>query len=107
MRRLDREQASDGDGQCTNTPYLHPSGVDGDLGNFETLVQPGGLYATTSFVAFILTPVCSGVATLLVNIPFFMKGYRFEGFAKDDKDDKDAGAAGGKDKELEVATSRA
>jgi Na+/proline symporter len=55
-------------------------GVDSEPGNFVVLVQPGGIYATTSLVAFILTPVCSGIATLLANIPFFLRGYTFEGY---------------------------
>ena len=54
-----------------------------DEGDFQTLTMPGGLYATTSFVAFILTPLCSAAATLLANIPFFIKGYKFEGYADD------------------------
>jgi Na+/proline symporter len=57
--------------------------IDDDEGDFQTLTMPGGLYATTSFVAFILTPLCSAAATLLANIPFFIKGYKFEGYADD------------------------
>lgn len=52
-------------------------------GNFVMLTKPGGLYATTSLVAFIATPTASGLMTLLVNIPYFLKGYKFEGYGKD------------------------
>jgi Na+/proline symporter len=55
------------------------SGVCED-GLFQQLIKPGGLYASTSLVAFIATPVASGLATLLVNIPFFAKGYKFAGY---------------------------
>ena len=75
-------------------------GIDEDPGNFETLTMAGGLYSDTSFIAFIITPVCSGGATLLFNIPFFLKGYKFEGFVKE----KDA--ADGKEVDI-VATSTA
>ena len=52
-------------------------GVNGDEGNYKTLVMDGGLYSDTSFWAFLLTPICSAAATLLANIPFFLNGYEF------------------------------
>jgi len=58
-------------------------GINGEDGNYETLMMDGGLYTDTSFYAFVLTPLCSAAATLLVNIPFFLKGYKFDGYAVD------------------------
>jgi Na+/proline symporter len=42
----------------------------GEEGNFVKVLEPGGLYAKTSLVAFIVTPLASGLVTLLVAIPF-------------------------------------
>jgi Na+/proline symporter len=53
-------------------------------GNFVTLFAPGGLYATTSLIAFVATPLVSGGVTLLVAIPFALQGYQFAGFAATD-----------------------
>lgn len=44
--------------------------------------RPGGLYAKTSLIAFIVTPFASGLVTLLVAIPFARKGYKFEGYGE-------------------------
>jgi len=52
----------------------------GEEGGYVTLFAPGGLYATTSFVAFIATPLVSGFTTLLVALPFMASGYKFGGF---------------------------
>ena len=52
-------------------------------GPFEMLVKPGGLYSMTALVAFIATPAASGLATLACNIPYFLKGYKFEGYHLD------------------------
>tara|TARA_B110001452_G_scaffold161419_1_gene134371 strand:- start:627 stop:2315 length:1689 start_codon:yes stop_codon:yes gene_type:complete len=58
--------------------------VGDDPANFNTLIPdiPGvsGLYADTSVVAFIMTPITSGLVTLLANVPWFRNGYRFTGF---------------------------
>jgi len=56
-------------------------GVNGEEGNYKTLMLAGGLYSDTSFWAFVLTPLCSAAGTLLANIPFFLKGYKFDGYA--------------------------
>ena len=58
-------------------------GINGEAGNYKTLTMDGGLYSETSFWAFVLTPLCSAAATLLTNIPFFLKGYKFDGYAVD------------------------
>ena len=52
----------------------------GEGGNFEMLFAPGGLYKTTSLVAFLLTPTVSAITTALVALPFYLSGYKFEGF---------------------------
>lgn len=61
--------------------------VGDDPTDFKTMIPdiPGvsGLYADTSVVAFIMTPVASGIVTLTANIPWFRSGYRFAGFNKD------------------------
>ena len=47
---------------------------------FPLLTTPGALYAETSLHAFIFTPIASGVATILVALPFAFTGYKFEGY---------------------------
>lgn len=54
----------------------------GEAGNFVKILEPGGLYAKTSLIAFIVTPFASGLVTLLVTIPFARKGYKFEGYGE-------------------------
>mmetsp|Transcript_103326 Transcript_103326/g.287629 ORF Transcript_103326/g.287629 Transcript_103326/m.287629 type:complete len:549 (-) Transcript_103326:256-1902(-) len=54
--------------------------VTGDLVPMKMLVEPGGLYSQTSFVAFLVVPAVSGLVTMLANIPFHLRGYRFPGF---------------------------
>jgi len=58
--------------------------VDGEPDDFKTLIPDiagvSGLYADTSIVAFLVTPLASGLATLAANIPWFRSGYRFEGY---------------------------
>jgi Na+/proline symporter len=61
--------------------------VGDDPSDFRTMLPdiPGasGLYADTSVVAFIVTPLASGLVTLAANIPWFRSGYRFAGFNED------------------------
>mmetsp|Transcript_24178 Transcript_24178/g.48369 ORF Transcript_24178/g.48369 Transcript_24178/m.48369 type:complete len:551 (-) Transcript_24178:387-2039(-) len=64
-------------------------GLPDDVGNFFWVLEPGGLYTNTALVGFILTPVCSGLATGLVAIPFYMQGYKHEGYIKKTTDGKD------------------
>jgi len=61
-------------------------GIDsrGEPGGFSKLLAPGGLYSYTSFVAFLVTPVVSGIVTLLVALPFYVRGYRFAGYPPED-----------------------
>ena len=58
--------------------------IGDDPSDFKTMIPdiPGvsGLYADTSVVAFIMTPIASGLVTLLANVPWFLNGYRFTGF---------------------------
>jgi hypothetical protein len=61
-------------------PSTHPSGFE--AGNFEMLLLPGGLYSTTALIAFVLTPLISGLVTALVALPFYLQGYKFGGFPK-------------------------
>ena len=56
------------------------TGVHGEPGSFETLMQPCQLHATT-FVAFVGLPICTSAATLFANTPFFIQGYKSEGLA--------------------------
>jgi uncharacterized membrane protein len=62
--------------------YLIGVDNENDGTPMKMLVQAGGLYSETSLVAFLVVPAASLVATLLVNIPYHMRGYRFEGFDK-------------------------
>ena len=77
-------------------------GINGEAGNYETLMMAGGLYTDTSFWAFLLTPLCSAAATLLANIPFFIKGYKFDGYVNAVGD---ANAAPSKSVEIEASTA--
>ena len=74
-------------------------GIDGEAGNYKTLTMDGGLYTETSFWAFLLTPLCSAAATLLANVPFFLKGYEFDGY--------EANTAAAKAVEVKVDTNKA
>jgi len=55
-------------------------GLPHEEGNFFWVLEAGGLYKDTALAAFLLTPGCSGVATALVAIPFYMKGYKHPGY---------------------------
>ena len=55
-------------------------GIEGEGGGFEVLFAPGGLYRTTSLVAFVATPLASAIVTVLVGAPLFLSGYRFAGY---------------------------
>ena len=66
-----------------------------EAGNFVMLLAPGGLYATTSFVAFIVVPVASGIITAAVSVPFAMKGYAFDGYPAAAPTDAESGAKPG------------
>ena len=55
-------------------------GAFGEAGGYVTLLAPGGLYATTALLAFLVVPVVSGVVTVAVAVPFHMQGYRFAGY---------------------------
>lgn len=59
-------------------------GVGGENGDtpMKMLVQAGGLYSDTSLVAFLVVPAASFLATVVVNIPYHMRGYRFAGFGQ-------------------------
>ena len=65
-------------------------------------MMAGGLYTDTSFWAFLLTPLCSAATTLLANIPFFIKGYKFDGYVNAVGD---ANAAPSKSVEIEASTA--
>ena len=62
------------------------TGIPGlnEAGGFFLLLAPGGLYSTTSLVAFIATLFASGLVTAIVSIPFALKGYAFEGYPASD-----------------------
>lgn len=62
---------------------IYGAGIDGELGNFQTLFAPGGLYANTSLYAFIFTPLVSGIVTAVVALPFAAQGYMFAGWDAD------------------------
>jgi len=61
---------------------IYMAGVNGENNGvpMRMLVQAGGLYSDTSLTAFLAVPGASFLATLLVNIPYHNKGYRFAGF---------------------------
>lgn len=59
---------------------VYGAGIDSEDGDLKMMTRAGGLYSDTALTAFLLTPTASTVATLLVNIPFAMQGYRFAGF---------------------------
>ena len=63
---------------------VYGTGIPGlsEAGGFVLLLAPGGLYSTTSLVAFIATLVSSGLVTTIVAIPFANNGYVFEGYAE-------------------------
>jgi Na+/proline symporter len=60
---------------------IYGVGVSGEEGKYDMLLEAGGLYSDTALTAFIVVPFGSGIMTLLSNIPFYLKGYRFAGFA--------------------------
>ena len=74
-------------------------GIGDEAGNYKTLMMDGGIYKDTSFWAFLLTPLCSAAATLLANLPFFLKGYEFDGY--------EANAEPSKAVEVKVDSSKA
>ena len=61
---------------------VYGTGIPGlsEAGGFVLLLAPGGLYSTTSLVAFIASSL-SGLVTI-VAIPFANNGYVFEGYAE-------------------------
>merc|ERR1712106_68007 len=79
-------------------------GINGEKGRYETLMMDGGLYTDTSFWAFVLTPLCSAAATLLANIPFFLKGYKFDGYAVDAAPSKQVEVVTGEPEVIKVNT---
>jgi hypothetical protein len=62
--------------------YLIGVNGENDGTPMKMLVDAGGLYSETSLVAFLVVPTASFLATLLVNIPYHLRGYRFEGFGE-------------------------
>jgi hypothetical protein len=48
----------------------------------KMLLAADGLYSDTSLTAFIVVPSASVLVTLLVNIPYHLKRYRFAGFGE-------------------------
>lgn len=62
--------------------YLIGVNGENDGTPMKMLVQAGGLYSDTSLVAFLVVPFASLAATLLVNIPYHVRGYRFAGFGE-------------------------
>jgi len=66
-----------------------------EAGNFFELMKPGGLYSTTSLVAFIVTPVASGLVTALVALPLHLIcGYTFKGYPDQPQQVKEATLTG-------------
>lgn len=72
-------------------------GLPHEEGNFFWVLEAGGLYKDTALVAFLLTPACSGIATLLVSIPFYIKGYRHAGYPGELDQKKDPSSLGATD----------
>jgi len=51
--------------------------LDGNFVPMKMIVEAGGLYSETSFVAFIVVPLASGLVSLIVNVPYYRQGYQF------------------------------
>ena len=60
--------------------YLVGINGENDGTPMRMIIKPGGLYSDTSLTAFMIVPGASFFTTLLVNIPYHNKGYRFAGF---------------------------
>lgn len=84
---------------CTNpkTGLNDNINAEGNSVPFHILTAPGGLFSETSFIAFLLVPILSGVVTLLVNIPYYRMDYKFEGFKQMSSDTEDKAESQPKD----------
>ena len=56
--------------------------LTGEFVPMKMLLAADGLYSNTSLTAFMVVPSASVLVTLLVNIPYHLKGYRFAGFGQ-------------------------
>mmetsp|Transcript_35528 Transcript_35528/g.99809 ORF Transcript_35528/g.99809 Transcript_35528/m.99809 type:complete len:542 (+) Transcript_35528:169-1794(+) len=80
---------------CTNPEggLNDNTNAEGNYVPFYILTAPGGLFSETSFIAFLLVPMISGLVTLLANVPYHLKGYRFGGFKQASSEVEDAAVA--------------